>query len=150
MFWEHLLLNRFAVGSLSSFQPLNYHRAIASFFPLTGIKKTFCYQDVEKRFREEKLQLLPAQLSPGWKSYYPTLFQEMRGTVAALGFYALPTLEPQRRRYQEAFAAALSQRNIMLAPPSREFMNGLLHQEYWFDGVHPQGVGGDINNPLAC
>jgi len=81
------------------------------------------------------------ELYPGWKNYYQTLFQEMSGIVSSCGFYALPTLEPQRRAYQEAFAAALPPHTTMLGPASAQMMKSLLHQEYWFDGVHPQGQG---------
>ena len=139
--WEHFLLNRFAVGSFSSFEPLNYNKKTESFFPLTGTKKTFQYNQAATTFREAETSPHFQELYPGWKSYYQTLFQEMGGTVTSLGFYALPTLEPQRRAYQDAFAAALPNHTTMLGPASAEVMNSLLHEKNWFDGVHPQAQG---------
>ncbi|MBX9577062.1 MAG: hypothetical protein K2W97_01130 [Chthoniobacterales bacterium] len=139
--WEHVLLNRFAVGSFSSLELPKYNKQIEPFFPLTGTKKTFHYNEVEKEFREAGPSPLFQQLYPGWKSYYQALFQEMGGVVTSLGFYALPTLEPQRRAYQDAFAASLPAHTTMLGPASREVMNSLLDEKNWFDGVHPQGQG---------
>lgn len=139
--WEHVLLNRFAVGSFSSFETPRYNKKIEPFFPLTGTKKTFHYNETEKTFRETKVLPVFQSLYPGWKSYYQTLFQEMGGIVTSLGFYALPTLEPQRRAYQDAFAAALPAHTTMLGPASGEVMNSLLDEKNWFDGVHPQGQG---------
>jgi hypothetical protein len=142
--WEHLLLNRFAVGSFSSLEPVNYNKKIEPFFPLTGIKKTFDYHDAEKTFKKTETKALSPQLYSGWKSYYQTLFQEMGGIITSLGFYALPTLEPQRRSYQNAFAAALPPHTTMIGPASAEFMNSLLNEKNWFDGVHPQAQGATI------
>ncbi len=139
--WEHFLLNRFAVGSFSSFETPCYNKKTEPFFPLTGTKKTFQYNQVATTFREAEASPHFQELYPGWKSYYETLFQEMGGTVTSLGFYALPTLEPQRRAYQDAFAAALPAHTTMLGPASREVMNSLLDEKNWFDGVHPQRQG---------
>jgi hypothetical protein len=139
--WEHFLLNRFAVGSFSSLELPHYHKKIEPFFPLTGTKKTFYYNEAEKTFRETAAKPILQGLYPGWKSYYQTLFQEMGGIVTALSFYALPTLEPQRRAYQDAFAAALPPHTTMLGPASPQLMNSLLEEKNWFDGVHPQGQG---------
>lgn len=139
--WEHLLLNRFAIGSFASFELPCYNTKIEPFFSLSGTKKTFHYNEAEKTFREAGAAPLFQELYPGWKNYYQTLFQEMGGTIASLGFYALPTLEPQRRAYQEAFAATLPAHTTMLGPASVEVMNSLLNEKNWFDGVHPQGQG---------
>jgi len=139
--WEHFLLNRFAIGSFSALEVPAYNKKIEDFFSLTGTKKTFRYDETEKIFRETKATPINLELYPGWKNYYQTLFQEMEGIVTSCGFYALPTLEPQRRSYQEGFAVALPPHTTMLGPASPEIMHALLHQEYWFDGVHPQGQG---------
>lgn len=50
----------------------------------------------------------------------------------APGFYALPTLEPQRRAYQFAFAHDLPIHTAMLGPASLLYMKSLLHEELWF------------------
>ncbi len=139
--WEHFLLNRFAVGSFSTLEVPRYNKKIEPFFPLTGTKKTFQYHQAEATFREAKPSSHLHELYPGWKNYYQTLFQEMGGVVTSLGFYALPTLEPQRRAYQDAFAASLPYHTTMLGPASAEVMNTLLQEKNWFDGVHPQGQG---------
>ena len=145
-FWsllEHLLLHQFSVGIFSSMQPLNYRKKMESFFPLTGTKKTFHYAEAQKTF--EKAITAPAvnaALSlPGWKSYYQELHQEFGEVVGFMGFYALPTLEAQRGSYQLAFAHCLPSRTTMLGPASPAFMKSLLHEEIWFDGVHPQSQG---------
>ncbi len=139
--WEHVLLNRFAVGSFSGLEVPHYGREIESFFPLTGTKKNFQYKDAEKNFRETQVVPLHPELYPGWKNYYQTLFQEMGKIVNSCGFYALPTLESQRRAYQESFAKALPPHTTMLGPISQKMMESFLCSEYWFDGVHPQGEG---------
>ncbi len=141
MLWEHFLLNRFAVGSFSSFEIPLYSKKIEPFFPLAGTKKTFCYDSAEQAFLKTTMTPHTQKLCSGWKSYYQTLFQEMSGVVTSLGFYALPTLETQRRAYQENFAASLPACTTMLGPVSLKEMQYFLHREYWFDGVHPQGAG---------
>lgn len=138
--WEHFLLNRFAVGSFSALKVPSYGKEIESFFPLAGTKKTFHYHSAEKTFRTTTISL-PQELYPGWKSYYQTLFQEMGGVVHSCGFYALPTLEPQRRAYQESFAKVIPPHTMMLGPIDQQIMESFLRPEYWFDGVHPQGQG---------
>lgn len=139
--WEHFLLNRFAVGSFSSLEVPRYGKKIEPFFPLKGTKKTFHYGDAEKAFRETTVKPQFEKLYPGWKNYYQTLFQEVGGVATSLAFYALPTLEPQRRAYQENFATSLPRHTTMLGPVSLETMESFLNQDYWFDGVHPQGKG---------
>lgn len=142
--WEHFLLNRFAVGNFSTFEVPHYGKKIEDFFPLTGTKKTFHYDDAEKTFLETKRIPELQQLYPGWKNYYQTLFEEMGGTVSSLGFYALPTLEPARRAYQETFAALVPPHTTMLELASDEEMKFFLHRENWFDGVHPQASGAEL------
>lgn len=142
--WEHFLLNRFAIGSFSSFELPRYHQTIEPFFSLSGTKKTFHYNQAATTFLETKQQVHFQKLYPGWEKYYQTLFEEMHDVVSFCGFYALPTLEPERFCYQKNFAAALPRYTTMLGPASDETMKSLLHEEYWFDGVHPQGQGAEL------
>ena len=78
---------------------------------------------------------------PGWSSYYQELQHQLEPVVSFMGFYALPTIEPQRRVYQLAFSQKLPPNTTMLGPASLDVMQSLLKEEYWFDGVHPQGSG---------
>ena len=80
-------------------------------------------------------------LSPGWVSYYQELQRQLGGTVYSMGFYALPTLEPQRRAYQTAFVALRPSSTTIIGPASLDFMKHCLQEDFWFDGVHPQGKG---------
>lgn len=143
--FEHVLLNHFSVGIFSSLQPLNYKKKMNAFCPLSGTKKTFDYQKAAKEF--EASLLLPSTATSikipytGWLVYYRALYEELGGACHALVFYALPTLEPQRRAYQNAFTQHVPPHTTMLDPASSAFMQTLLHQENWFDGVHPQGAG---------
>ena len=142
---EHLLLNHFSVGIFSSLEPLNYKKKMNAFCPLNGTKKTFNYTKTAQEF-EASLLLPPATNalkipSTGWHVYYKELYEELGGICHSLVFYALPTLEPQRRAYQVAFAEHLPSTTTLLGPASPDFMKALLREGNWFDGVHPQGAG---------
>ncbi len=142
---EHAFLNYFCVGIFSSLEPLNYQKKMNPFSPLSGKKRTFDYIKTEEEFKRSLLSP-PKKIgmtipSAGWQLYYQELYQELGGLCHSLVFYALPTLELQRRAYQFAFAQHHPFTTTFLGPPSLDFMNMLLHQENWFDGVHPTGTG---------
>ncbi|MFI0347716.1 MAG: hypothetical protein ACH346_02925 [Chthoniobacterales bacterium] len=143
--FEHLLFNRFAVGIFASMQPPSYTKKTEGFFPLVGTKKTFCYATTSKTF-EEVTSNYTAEPSPE-PTVYDTPFyekklqQEFGNVISLFGFYALPTLEMQRRAYQVAFAKSLPITTIMLGPASLIVMKNLNCEKNWFDGVHPQREG---------
>ncbi len=150
MLFEHLLLNRFAVGIFSSMQRPSYTKKIEGFFPLNGTKKTFCYPTTKKEFEEvtsnyrAEPSSAPVVRDAGSIFYEKKLQQEFGKSVSAFGFYALPTLEPQRRAYQVAFAQSLPPGTIMIGPASLAVMKNLNCEENWFDGVHPRGPGATL------
>ena len=141
---EHLLLNRFAVGLFSSMQPFNYRKKEDGFFPLSGTKKTFQYDVAKKNFEKEEDAPSMTKEQPslvGWSSYYQKLQQQLGGVIYPVGFYALPTLELQRRSYQQAFLSLKPSSTVMMGPAPSSKMKRFLHKDLWFDGVHPQGKG---------
>lgn len=145
--YEHMMLNRFAVGVFSSMQLPVYGKKAGMYSALTGVKKTFCFSNTEKTFEESTAHYTTEQQSslmlpyPGWASYYQELQQRLGNTISITGFYALPTLEAQRRAYQLAFASKRPEGTVMVGPPSLLCMQNLSSENLWFDGVHPQKEG---------
>lgn len=141
---EHILFNRFAVGIFSSMQPLDYRKKEAAFLPRTGIRKGFDYATSKKSLEvamsssPETIKQLPYA---GWQFYYKKLFHELGGVCHSMVFYALPTLDPQQRAYQVAFAHSLPKHTTMLGPVTPTEMKSFLQEENWADEIHPQKKG---------
>jgi lysophospholipase L1-like esterase len=56
-------------------------------------------------------------------------------------FFAMPTLEGNRRQYQAGFKKSVE--GLVLGPLDREAMKEFVGKEFWFDGVHPTGAGAE-------
>lgn len=138
---EHVLMNRFAVGALSSMRAASHPKRTPPFFPLEGVKASFQF--------DEALEGMKAAVPPPDGPAPPPQGRvclehtraAMNGYVDRHGYYCLPTLEGQRAAYESQFAANASPEEPVLGPISAEEMQPLLQPGFWFDGVHPTGEG---------
>jgi len=143
---EHALLNAFAVGSLSEWDWWKTHwKKTPPFFPLEGGKDHFNYEAAEQATRrvqaKHRLDSYPSDLYPQWYVVSQHVRELMTPYVDQFGAYCLPTLEPHRLRYAYWFRSRAPKKYLVVGPPAAEDLEGMLQADYWFDGVHPTGVG---------
>ncbi len=145
---EHALMNRFAVGSYSSMRiPKSKKRKTAPFFPLEGAKSTFRYEEAVATL--EKFEgIAPKQnglspTHPQWDAVFSYTRERLASVVDHYGFYALPTLEPSRAKYVRAFRQSKPDGTFVLRSATPQEIKSLLNSGFWFDGVHPTGIGAE-------
>ena len=141
---ERLLMNRFCAGALSDMNPDVWKKRTQAFHALSGTKPGFDYDTMVKssaRIPGTEQSLPWSSLPPGWLACFHYEKLILGGDIDAVAFFAMPTLEPQRAVYQRRFSRSLPEGAIMIGPPSSDQLQPFLQKEYWFDGVHPTGLG---------
>lgn len=137
---DRLLLNRFAAGALSGMDWRARKRRTGAFFSLQGVKEKFDFDVAATASVQWKDDLVGTDRLPqGWLVGRAFFQARTKSWVDEEAFFAMPSLEENRRKYQLGFKGSME--GLMVGPPSREEMQPFLKRDYWFDGVHPTGAG---------
>lgn len=152
LLFQHVLLNRFSTGAFAGMRPTIKFRKTPPFFPLDGSKDTFNYEEAVKNMNSprEGSHAVSGLPFPQWSISDTQLRKAMTPYVDHHGFYCLPVLEPARADYQKSFLASQAREVPVVRPPDVQEMNSLQWKNYWFDGVHPTGLGaGEVTRWFA-
>lgn len=139
---ERVLLNRFGAGALSGMDWRARKRKTGAFFALEGEKGNFDYVAAVSGMEAwTDSQGSAFEIPRGWRKCRDFLQERTAGWVDSEAFFAMPTLEGNRRVYQMGFKK--SQEGLVLGPPDRAGMKEFVGKEFWFDGVHPKRAGAE-------
>jgi hypothetical protein len=136
---ERVLLNRFGAGAFSGMDWRGRKRKTRAFFAMEGAKENFDYDRAVAEMRSWDEGSGAGDVPAGWRFCREFLASRNGEWVDGEVYYAMPTLEGHRRRYQLEFRESSGE--LVLGPPGFEEMQDFLGREKWFDGVHPTGAG---------
>jgi len=137
-----ILLNRFGAGACSGMEWRARKRKTGAFFALEGVKEKFDYEAAVGGM-ENRTDSVDAgfKIPRGWWKCRDFLQERTEDWVDGEVFFAMPTLEGNRRKYQVGFKNSVQ--GLVLGPPDRAGMKEFVGQDFWFDGVHPKGAGAE-------
>jgi hypothetical protein len=139
--FEHVMLNRFAVGVFSDgFLPEKRTLRTPPFFGLDGAKTDFDFEKTVNTFAAaSRGAIRPGVPPPAWFVHEKHLHRFFGNALKERGFLALPVIEPVRWNYQASFAQNRPAESFMLGPFEPDSFSFLLQGDSWFDGVHLTG-----------
>lgn len=142
---QHAVMNAFAVGAFAEMTPpWTKRRRTPPFHALQGRKEGFDADRALRIWRERSGGADHEVPYRQWQTAHGHLLEPLEPYLDRTAFYCLPTIEPSRAAYAEAFTRWARPQFAVLGPPSEAEMSRLTEADLWFDGVHPTGRGAEL------